>query len=177
MDLTRFLELERGLIGDGPGWSATQRQDRVLPIQRLAEATRAVSEGRFDVRVDSDAPDELGVLVGSFNHMMEELRVGKIDVERSTRDLQQSNIELEGRRRYIETILESIPSGVISLDRHGFVTNINAAAVTMFDLADRVWVGAHYSELFGGKEFLYSRRLAGSNPVQRLQAYRHWRRE
>ena len=77
------------------------------PIQRLAEATQAVSEGRFDVRVDVEAPDELGLLVRSFNRMLEELRLGRLNVERSTLDLQRSNVELEKRRKYIETILEN----------------------------------------------------------------------
>lgn len=125
-----------------------------VPILRLAAATRAVSEGRLDVRVEADATDELGALVQSFNRMVEELRQGRAKVEQSTDDLQRTNIELDGRRKYIETILGGVPTGVISLDQEGYVTNCNRAAAEMLGLASDEVLGRHYREVFGGKEFL-----------------------
>ena len=85
-----------------------------VPIQMLAEGTREVSAGHLDYRVDVEADDEFGILVDSFNQM--------------TRDLQTSTRELEERRRYIETLLENITPGVVSLDREGRVTTINHSA-------------------------------------------------
>jgi two-component system nitrogen regulation sensor histidine kinase NtrY len=130
-----------------------------VPIQRLAEATQAVSAGRFDVRVEVDAPDEVGELVRSFNRMIEELRIGKLKVERSTVELRESNIELEGRRKYIETILESSPTGVVSLDQTGRITNLNRAALRMFGFKERPPSWIHYRELFATKDFLELRIL------------------
>ncbi len=43
------------------------------PIERLSEATRVIAGGRFDVRVDVGAHDEIGALAGSFNQMASEL--------------------------------------------------------------------------------------------------------
>ncbi|MEZ4655412.1 MAG: ATP-binding protein [Candidatus Eisenbacteria bacterium] len=43
------------------------------PILRLADATRAVSHGRWDVRVDARGSDEVGQLGVAFNRMVETL--------------------------------------------------------------------------------------------------------
>jgi two-component system nitrogen regulation sensor histidine kinase NtrY len=130
-----------------------------VPLQRLAEATQLVSEGRLDVRVDVEAADEVGTLVQSFNHMLEELRLGRLKVDRSTRDLQKSNVEIEERRRYIETILDNSPTGVMSLDEQGRVTNLNRAAQRMFGFPESPPPLIHYRELLAGKEFLELRIL------------------
>ena len=44
-----------------------------VPIQGLAEATREISRGNFDHRIEVQAQDELGTLVRSFNRMTEQL--------------------------------------------------------------------------------------------------------
>jgi len=99
-----------------------------VPIQMLAEGTREVSSGNLDYQVTLEAGDELGILVDSFNRMTRDLKLGRQTIEMSHRELQQRNRELDERRRYIETVLESIPTGVISLNDLGRVTTINRAA-------------------------------------------------
>jgi two-component system nitrogen regulation sensor histidine kinase NtrY len=114
------------------------------PIQMLAEGTREVSSGNLDYRVQLDAGDELGILVESFNRMTQEIKA-------SRETLQQSNQMLEERRRYIETVLESIPTGVISLNSEGRVTTINRAARRILrteGTASRL-DGLRYDELLG----------------------------
>jgi len=89
-----------------------------VPIEALSEATRELSAGDLSHRVNIQAEDELGLLVSLFNHMAEQL--------------QGTTRELESRRRYMEIILESIPTGVISVDPDLRVNKINRAARTMF---------------------------------------------
>jgi len=86
------------------------------PVVALAEATQEISRGRLDYRVEVSAADEIGDLVRSFNRMAEELESSRRQIEGSSRELSAANITLEQRRRHIETILESIPTGVLSLD-------------------------------------------------------------
>src|SRR5947209_4855392 len=69
-------------------------------------------------RVDVKAIDELARLVDGFNRM--------------TSDLEANRSELEARRRFTEAILESIPTGVISVDSSGAVLRVNKALQTMF---------------------------------------------
>ena len=90
------------------------------PVQMLAEGARAVGAGQLDLRIEPDSSDELGSLVESFNTMAAELRT--------------SHERLEGRRRYIETILQRVATGVISLSADGNVTTVNGAAQRLLGL-------------------------------------------
>src|SRR5207302_2971073 len=88
------------------------------PVAALAEATQEISRGRLDYRVEVRAADEIGDLVRSFNRMAEELESSRRQIEASSREVGAANIALAQRRRHIETILESIPTGVLSLNAH-----------------------------------------------------------
>ncbi len=92
------------------------------PIRALAEGADEIAKGNFAYRVDTFAEDELALLVGAFNEMS-----GK---------LEKNSAELEEHRRYIETILQSLSTGVISFDSKNRVTTINKAAMDMFKLED-----------------------------------------
>jgi len=102
------------------------------PLSALAEATQEISRGRLDYRVDVSAADEIGDLVRSFNRMAEDLEASRRQIEASSRDLSAANAELDQRRRQMETILESIPTGVLSLDANRRVNHINQALLRMF---------------------------------------------
>jgi hypothetical protein len=102
------------------------------PLAALAEATQEISRGRLDYRIDVNAADEIGDLVRSFNRMAEELENSRRQIEASSRDASAANAELDQRRRQMETILESIPTGVLSLDAERNVTHSNHALQRMF---------------------------------------------
>ena len=106
-----------------------------VPIQALAEGTREVSAGNFDYQVPEQAQDELGVLVRSFNAMTTQLRDNRSQIDQFTRNLQQAVQELERRRQLMETVLENIPTGVISLDADGVILRLNTAVGRMFSTA------------------------------------------
>ena len=103
-----------------------------IPIQALAEGTREISAGNFDYQVPEQAHDELGVLVRSFNAMTTQLRDNRSQIDQFTRNLQQAVQELERRRQLMETVLENIPTGVISLDASGAILRANTAVTRMF---------------------------------------------
>jgi two-component system nitrogen regulation sensor histidine kinase NtrY len=103
-----------------------------VPIQALAEATQEIISGNFETRVNVQAQDELETLVRSFNRMTEQLGDSRKQIDLFTRNLQQAVQELERRRTLMETILENIPTGVISVDDSGFIKRTNPAAVRMF---------------------------------------------
>lgn len=102
------------------------------PMVALAEATQEISRGRLDYRVEVRAADEIGDLVHSFNRMAEELESSRRQIEASSHDLSAANVALEQRRRHIETILESIPNGVLSLNAERRVTHVNHALLRLF---------------------------------------------
>jgi two-component system, NtrC family, nitrogen regulation sensor histidine kinase NtrY len=110
------------------------------PVAALAAGTEAISKGQLDYRVDIRATDELAELVQSFNSMAEQLESSRKQIEASSRDVGAANEALERRRRYIETVLESIPTGVISIDAARRVTLANAAFSRMFFLERNEYV-------------------------------------
>jgi len=103
-----------------------------VPIQALAEATREVAAGHFDTQVQVQAHDELGSLVRSFNAMTAQLADSRQQINDFTRNLQQAVQELERRRTLIETVLENVPTGVLSLDPQGMIVRMNTAAKEIF---------------------------------------------
>jgi PAS domain S-box-containing protein len=103
-----------------------------VPIQALAEGTREVSTGNFDYQVPEQTHDELGALVRSFNTMTTQLRDSRSQIDQFTRNLQQAVQELERRRQLIATVLENIPTGVVSLDPDGNILRANPAVMEIF---------------------------------------------
>jgi PAS domain S-box-containing protein len=114
-------------------WFAVNLSKQVtIPIQALAEGTREVYGGNFSYRVDTPANDELGELVQSFNQMTRQLGDNRRQIDEFTRSLQDALTEIESRRKLIETVLENVPTGVVSLDAQGSVVRMNSAAARMF---------------------------------------------
>jgi two-component system nitrogen regulation sensor histidine kinase NtrY len=66
--------------------------------------------------------------------MASELATSRRNVDRGTIALERKHLEVEGRRRYIETILERITTGVVSVDAAGAITTINNAASRLLSL-------------------------------------------
>ncbi len=104
------------------------------PLLALAEATHEISRGRLDYRVDVHAGSEIGQLVSSFNQMAADLESSRASIEASRADLADVNVQLEQRNRHIETILESIPTGVLSLDASHRVIHMNGAVERLLHL-------------------------------------------
>ncbi len=129
-------------------WVALKLSKEVtVPIQALAEATREISRGNFSHRIDAQAEDELGTLVRSFNRMTEQLGEGRRQINEFTQSLEQAIEEREQRRKLMETILENVPTGVVSLDASGDVGRVNRAVVAI--LGESAREARTLSELLG----------------------------
>jgi len=123
-----------------------------IPIRQLAEGTKEVSSGNLDfhmdIKVNDKSEDEIGILVDSFNKMTNDIKVKEIALQDKNRSLQKTNRELDLRRNYIETVLENIGTGVISCDRWGRITTINAAAEEMLYMKVSDFTGKLYKDVF-----------------------------
>ncbi|MBI2682754.1 MAG: HAMP domain-containing protein [Acidobacteriales bacterium] len=113
------------------------------PVAALAEATKEISEGNLQYRVQVTAADELGELITSFNRMASELENNRRHIEIAGKELAETNVALseanaaiEQRRAEIETILENIPTGVLSLDPQRKVLTSNRAFEDLFSVEE-----------------------------------------
>lgn len=93
-----------------------------VPIRALAEGADEIARGNLFHRVEVVAEDELALLVSTFNQM--------------SAKLEENSLELRERRKYIETVLQSLSTGVISFDGDNRVTTINRAAARMLKLEE-----------------------------------------
>ncbi|MDH4218663.1 MAG: ATP-binding protein [Candidatus Aminicenantes bacterium] len=117
-----------------------------VPIEKLAHATKEVSRGNLNVRVEDPASDELGILIDSFNQMI-------FDLKDSHHNIAQKTSELEARKQYIETILNNITTGVITLDAEGIITTINPSAHTMLGLEEKNLIGKSYKNVLEDEKY------------------------
>ncbi len=99
-----------------------------VPIQKLAEGTEAVARGDLNVRIRVNATDEIGTLIDSFNRMTEDLSNGKVRLEEANQSLMKSNVEADRRRAYTEAVMDTIASGVMSIDTQHTITTFNHSA-------------------------------------------------
>jgi two-component system, NtrC family, nitrogen regulation sensor histidine kinase NtrY len=125
----------------GATWMGLYMAKRITgPVRVLAAAAREIGAGHLDQRIEPQSNDEFGSLVEAFNSMASELASTRRRIERGQIELEQKHVEVEGRRRYIETILERITTGVVSLDHEGAITTMNSAAARLLGL-NRATVG------------------------------------
>lgn len=116
-----------------------------VPIKALAEGADKIAQGNFGHRVEVLAEDELALLVQSFNQM--------------SAKLEENSAELLERRRYIETVLQSLPTGVISFDAENRVTTINKSAVHILRLEGANFSGFELEKLVAEENRIVLERL------------------
>jgi PAS domain S-box-containing protein len=97
------------------------------PVEALADAMDQIATGKYDQRVALIPTGEMGDLVRAFNHMAADLDASRQLAESSSAQLTAANQAIEERRRELETIVETIPSGVVTLDGAGIVLQSNRA--------------------------------------------------
>jgi two-component system nitrogen regulation sensor histidine kinase NtrY len=117
------------------------------PVQMLSVAAREIGQGHYDQRIEHEATDEFGSMIEAFNSMAAELASSRRRLERTTIDLDRKHQEGEARRRYIETILERVATGVVSIDPLGRINTLNSAAARLLDVDSSV-VGRSAVDVF-----------------------------
>lgn len=110
------------------------------PVQNLVHATNRITQGDLDTSIDIEADDEIGTLVKSFNQMTK-------DLKKSKGSLEEANIILEQRRKYMETVLRNVSAGVVSVNKEGIITTVNRAAEKMFDIKAEKVLFQNYRDL------------------------------
>jgi two-component system nitrogen regulation sensor histidine kinase NtrY len=131
-------------------WLALHLSKQVTkPVEALADAMEAIAQGDYGHRVQESATEELGELVRSFNHMAADLEGSRRAVEESTVQLSAANTALEARRGELETMLETIPNGVATLDTDRRIILANRALSEMMDPGgQRPFYGLVMEEVF-----------------------------
>lgn len=152
------------------------------PLEDLVRGTEAVASGNLEYRMTPAGGAELSQLMTSFNSMTADLHRHKRDIEATTHHLRQMNEELSHRRRYIEVLLESVQSGVISLDESGRISMVNAAAARLLRTTTGELLGKSYFAILPKEHRTEFRELMESlyetaKPIRREIRIQHPRNE
>ncbi|MFN0044844.1 MAG: ATP-binding protein [Sphingorhabdus sp.] len=124
-------------------WIALRVADRLVrPVNNLVEAAQRIAGGDLSARVSEDQfrADEVGFLSQSFNRMTERL-------ERQTGALLATNHQLGERRVFIETVLESVSAGVVSVNEAGEIELANSTAEKMLRGKTQSIVGLNFMDV------------------------------
>ncbi len=125
-----------------------------VPIKALAEGADEIARGNLGFHVDTFAEDELALLVSAFNEMSARLKA--------------NSTELTQRQRYIETVVATLPNGVISFDRSGTVGTINPAAMSILRLDEADYAGVEIDRIVRDEDLpILDRLLARAKRVGR----------
>lgn len=110
------------------------------PIQSLVQATGEVASGNLDVNITIRKEDEIGLLISSFNDMVNKLK-------NSEETLKSAYAESNRRRLGMENIVDNIKSGVISLDVDGNIIAINNSACSILNIPAGDVINRNYKEI------------------------------
>ncbi|MDX2222561.1 MAG: PAS domain-containing sensor histidine kinase [Rhodospirillaceae bacterium] len=134
----------------------------VRPIANLITAAEKVGQGDLAVRVpEAMASDELATLSRAFNRMTRRL-------QDQQRELIETNDQLDERRRFTETVLAGVSSGVIGLDPQGLITLPNRSADKLLGIDFGKAIGRPVVDLVPEfAELLAEIRRNPDRPVQR----------
>jgi hypothetical protein len=130
-------------------WLALHLSKQVThPVESLAEAMEAIAAGDYARRVPESATEELGELTASFNAMAADLESSRALAEQSTAQLSELNATLQQRRAELETIIETIPNGVVTLSPELRIVLANRAFSELLDPGgQKQFVGLRLNEV------------------------------
>jgi nitrogen fixation/metabolism regulation signal transduction histidine kinase len=126
----------------GALWTAFHSARRLAaPIRDIAEGTRAVADGDYGLQLpEPRTQDEMSSLVGSFNAMTRRLAQARAAEEAS-------RCEVEAQRAYLETVLDRLSSGVMTIDEAQQLRTANAAAAQILRLDLAPYLGGPFAAL------------------------------
>lgn len=131
-----MLLMLTALVFFSSSWLALYLSKQITrPVEALADAMSEISQGHYHQRVTVNASHELGELVRSFNEMAADLEQSRLLANYYTEQISSANLTLKARRNELETILETIPSAVLTLDAERRVLGCNRAFSEIFKVS------------------------------------------
>ncbi len=131
-------------------WAAFYSARRlVAPIKDLAQGTKEVAAGQYHKKLPIERQDDLGMLIASFNQMTERLSLAR-DKAKLSQHL------IDSQRLYLQTILENLSSGVVSLDQNLIIKTANATASQILNIDVNQYIGRDIAQLSMANENLKS---------------------
>ncbi len=113
------------------------------PISSLITASESVSAGNLRVRIfnDKKKKDEISSLIDSFNRMVKQLYDQR-------KDLVTANEQIDTRRRFTESVLTGVKSGVLGVDSDDKIFLVNKSALELLEHDASKLIGIEIFNIF-----------------------------
>ncbi len=123
-------------VGMGVFGVALFRRRILLPIAELEKGTRELADGHFEVRLDSNAANELGALAGQFDALALALETYRARNEQQVGDLKRINEDLQRTRKELVFAEKMATVGRLAAGIAHEVGNPLAAVIGFVDLLE-----------------------------------------
>lgn len=122
-------------------------------LELLGRATRRISRGDYQEVQLKTGTLEVHELVKNFNRMVKNLERSQAEVLKANQDLQSTLDQLDEHSRYVQTVLSSVSTGIISLDPLGRITTLNQKAQQLLDIEGDYFEGKDFGLIIGSEKF------------------------
>lgn len=116
------------------------------PLALLTLQARALADGSSSSRVEIGSSDEVGELATDFNRMASELETRNRHLLETMTELDRSRQEVTGERNFMEGVVNSISSAILTFSREGLLISFNTNSSSI--LEDHTVAGSHYNCVF-----------------------------
>ena len=163
-----ILVLMTGTILLGATWFGFYLARQLsVPLEELGEASQRVANHDYSPLKITSGSREINELVRHFNQMTSKLDTSEKEVSEANSSLRQTLSRLDEHSRYIEVVLSTVSTGVISLDPEGVITMVNRHAAKLLETAPGRLVGKHIAKVLQ-KEYYQIL----DNMIQQMRSHR-----
>ncbi|HEV8640473.1 MAG TPA: ATP-binding protein [Methylomirabilota bacterium] len=118
------------------------------PVHQLEERAAAIARGELNQRIEPATSDEIGRLAIAFNHMAAQLFQQRAALEEVHGELKRRFEELADLKSYMESIINSLTNGIVTVDLGGRVVTLNPAAELLTGFFAGEAAGRYCTEVF-----------------------------
>ncbi len=126
----------------------------VRPMARLTEGARRLASGDLDHRVVETGDEEVATLARTVNRMAVEIQAHQVERERRAAELTRAN-------DFLESVLDSSPTGIVACGGDGRITAYSTAAEALTGIPRRQALGAPASDLPDPLSTFLARAMSG----------------
>lgn len=141
------------------------------PISKLVETTISAARGDLDQVMDIRTGDEIEELSRNFNHMIEQIRLHRNELEERLR-------EITSLKAYTDDILASMTNGLMTIDLEKKIVTVNEMGVKIIGRGKEGMVGFSMEQVLGEEHPLYKilmETLAEGKGISHIEV--EWRRD
>jgi two-component system nitrogen regulation sensor histidine kinase NtrY len=138
-----------------------------VPLEELGDAAQRVANHDYTPVAITSGSQEINELVLHFNQMTQNLDKSEREVSEANRTLRQTLSRLDDHSRYIEVVLSTVSTGVVSLDPEGHITMVNRHAAKLLETSPAKLIGRHIAQVLPKEHFQVLETM-----IQQMQTHR-----